>query len=132
MHIVEIKGTDPACSRFWNTSHEATSDVQCVTKSLFTNKLFVDVGQCGTVRFSSEQPNTNALMTSPTRSYCPKNTAKSLVYKYRAKLNVKDHISYVTNKLNTFFCGLMYVIRETFPIIFLLMFHRNGKTNYNI
>ena len=103
-----------------NSSHGITSDIQRIRKWLVTNKLTVNVDKCETVGFGRAQPLPNDAFDTelPLKGHC-----KYLGVQIDTKLNFKDHINYVTKKLNKF-CGLMYNIRERFPTRCLLMFYK--------
>ena len=119
-----------------NSEKEITEDVRKMRNWFDVNKLTLNVEKCESISFGRAQPVSEE--TFGEKISC-KSSCKYLGVIIDNKLNFKDHVEYVSKKLNKF-CGLVYRIRHLYPLHCLLLFYKSyakplityGLLNYGI
>ena len=86
------------------------------------NKLTLNVEKCESISFGRAQPVSEEAFGEKISS---KSWCKYLGVIIYNKLNFKDHVDYVSKKLNKF-CGLVYRIRHLYPLHCLLLFYKSN------
>ena len=83
------------------------------------NKMSLNTSKCETMSFGNNYQNTLTVQNEA----MPRNTCcKYLGVLIDSKLTFRDHLIYVVKKLNKF-CGLIYRVRDIYPIKCLLLFY---------
>ena len=104
-----------------NSEKEITEDVRKMRNWFDVNKLTLNVEKCESISFGRAQPVSEE--TFGEKISC-KSSCKYLGVLIDNKLNFKDHVDYVSKKLNKF-CGLVYRIRHLYPLHCLLLFYKS-------
>ena len=83
------------------------------------NKTWLNTSKCETMSFGNNYQNTLTVQNEA----MPRNTCcKKLGVLIDSKLTYRDHNNYVVKKLKKF-CGLIYRVRDIYPIKCLLLFY---------
>ena len=107
-----------ACDK---TSPPITQDLKNMTNWFVSNKLTVNEDKCEAISFGCGKPDKNTIL----RNELPyQNAWKYLGLHLDGSLKFREHIDYVTKKLNKF-CGLIYRVRHMYPRKCLLMFYNS-------
>ena len=103
------------------TSPLITQDLKNMTNWFVSNKLTVNVNKCEAICFGCGKPDKVTILSNelPYQKAC-----KYLGLHLDGNLKFREHIDYVTKKLNKF-CGLMYRVRHMYPRKCLLMFYNS-------
>ena len=104
-----------------NSEKEITEDVRKMRNWFDVNKLTLNVEKCQSISFGRAQPVSEEAFGE--KISC-KSSCKYLGVLIDIKLNFKDHVDYVSKKLNKF-CWLVFRIRHLYPLHCLLLFYKS-------